>query len=646
MVDRLRAAAARASRRPWRPRRPAASDPAVERPPRPVTPSAAASASAQTTWSARDRGRRGRSHSTRATTDGVPVPVASTLARRQPGQHVERHPAALGREHARQLGRQGVLRLPRGVAYADQAGHPARLQPGAGQGRPPVGDVARDPRVEGVGGQPGRRCARRRRRWRAARTPRPPRPAARPSARRRAAARPSPSAPGPRDRRCAARSAARCPSGRAAARPGVPPRRRRRPRPGRPWPGRARTSRPRAPRRPGRAWCGLRAPPARPRRAPDDATAPRGTSSRATSSSSAGVPASSGSTVCRADPAVAWPPFSSTWSSIARAAGLSSDSRRSTSSGGRRVRRHRVQAAHPGRGAGRESLGDAAEGAQPARCLPHEGQVEQPVERARRPPGVGVDHRRRLPSAGFDPRRRGHQGQRARAASAGRAHGQPTTGWRHATPAGWSHEGLECRDRDARGAAGRAGRRTTLAAGRPGCGNPAASVLADIPATLPGCVPLARPTGAGMRQVELHHGAATDVGLVREVNEDAYLAVAAGLRRRRRHGRARRRRRGQRDRGRGVRPAGRRRLRPAARRGRRRGHARRSASAGSRSTASTRSAAAGTSGTPAPPWSSPCWSRTTTAPVAAGQPRRLPHLPVRPRRRSSRSASTTASSRS
>ncbi|HEU5035823.1 MAG TPA: protein phosphatase 2C domain-containing protein [Nocardioides sp.] len=29
-----------------------------------------------------------------------------------------------------------------------------------------------------------------------------------------------------------------------------------------------------------------------------------------------------------------------------------------------------------------------------------------------------------------------------------------------------------------------------------------------------------------MRQVELHHGAATDVGRVREVNEDAYLAVA------------------------------------------------------------------------------------------------------------------------
>ncbi len=28
-----------------------------------------------------------------------------------------------------------------------------------------------------------------------------------------------------------------------------------------------------------------------------------------------------------------------------------------------------------------------------------------------------------------------------------------------------------------------------------------------------------------MSQVELHHGAATDVGRVREVNEDAYLAA-------------------------------------------------------------------------------------------------------------------------
>jgi hypothetical protein len=58
----------------------------------------------------------------------------------------------------------------------------------------------------------------------------------------------------------------------------------------------------------------------------------RGTRSRRASSSSAGVAASSGSTVWRADPAVASPPLSSTCSSNARAGGLSSASRASTSS--------------------------------------------------------------------------------------------------------------------------------------------------------------------------------------------------------------------------------------------------------------------------------------------------------------------------
>ena len=47
-------------------------------PPKPVTPSVAASVTAQATWSARVRGRRGRSQATRATSDGSPVPVAGT----------------------------------------------------------------------------------------------------------------------------------------------------------------------------------------------------------------------------------------------------------------------------------------------------------------------------------------------------------------------------------------------------------------------------------------------------------------------------------------------------------------------------------------------------------------------------------------
>ena len=60
---------------------------------------------------------------------------------------------------------------------------------------------------------------------------------------------------------------------------------------------------------------------------------PRGTSSRRASSSSAGVAASSGSTVCRAVPAVASPPWSATCSSSPRAASDSWPSLRRTSSG-------------------------------------------------------------------------------------------------------------------------------------------------------------------------------------------------------------------------------------------------------------------------------------------------------------------------
>ncbi len=62
-------------------------------------------------------------------------------------------------------------------------------------------------------------------------------------------------------------------------------------------------------------------------------TPPRGTSSRRASSSSSGVSAWSGLRVVRADPAVAWPPWASTWSSIARASGPSSSRRASTRSG-------------------------------------------------------------------------------------------------------------------------------------------------------------------------------------------------------------------------------------------------------------------------------------------------------------------------
>ena len=69
---------------------------------------------------------------------------------------------------------------------------------------------------------------------------------------------------------------------------GVRPRTPRRPPPGRPGRRRARWSPPRAGRRPRRGWCGRRAARARPRRAAPACRPPRGTSSRRASSSSAG----------------------------------------------------------------------------------------------------------------------------------------------------------------------------------------------------------------------------------------------------------------------------------------------------------------------------------------------------------------------
>ena len=384
VVDRLAAAAARASRRPSRPRRPAATGPRSSSAAEPGDARGdAASASAQTTWSARDRGRRGRSHATRATTDGVPVPVAEHLARRE-RRPAPRAPSAGSRPRTRSdssgPGRSGSCRRRRGRRPGRAPGSsPARRAPAPPSGRRRRGRSRRRTRRSGsqTGSPSGVGAGRR-----AARTRRPPRPAAparrlvdvQQRGRRLELAHPEPAA-------AQRRRAARCPSGRAAARPGVPPRTRRRPRPGRPWPGRARTSRPRAPRPPARAWCARRGAPARPRPAPGRR--------RRRVAPAAGGPAAPrpecrrppGSTVCRADPVVAWPPFSSTWSSIARAAGLSS---------ARRCRLRPWDAASGDTGcrpltprgtAAGEPLGHAAQSAQPAGCLPHQGQVEQPLER-------------------------------------------------------------------------------------------------------------------------------------------------------------------------------------------------------------------------------------------------------------------------
>ena len=553
----------------------------------------------------------------------APRPAAARPAPRAPS-------GGLGGEDARQLGSQRVLRLPRGIAYADQAGHPARLEPGAGQGRPPVGHVCARPtrRRRRWAATPAR--ARCRRRWRAAP---PPRPASTSSAAvgsstcSRAAAALSSRTPRPplrsalggavpqwssssstrRTASNAAPAAARSTSAWSRAEVAIS------------GAGVDRLAR-------GAATAQRQR---RPRRAPATTPPARGTSSLRASSSSAGVAASSGSTVCRADPAVAWPPLSSTCSQHRRA-----PRRRARPAAGpprprtARPRDTGCSPLTPGRGAAGEPLGDAAEGAQPTRPLPDQRQVEQPVQRALDNARLGVHHLRRLPSAGFDPRRRGHQGQRARAASAGRARGQPRTGWRHATPAGWSREGLECRDRDARGAGGRAGRRTTLAAGRPGCGNPRRRYSRT---SLPR-YRAAPPTGVGdeagraapRRRHRRRPGPRGQRGRLPR--------RAAGLRRRRRHGRPRRRRRRQRDRRRGVRPAGRRRLRPAARRRRRRGHARAvpAPDRGVRRAAGQQR--------PAPVvrrhhrGRRPAGRGRRRPTVAARQPRRLPDLPVRRRR--------------
>ncbi len=111
------------------------------------------------------------------------------------------------------------------------------------------------------------------------------------------------------------------PSGPAAAPPAALPRRQRPPPPGRPSRRTARTSRARVPRR----WAStVVLPPrrTRPTSPGSHAVPPERTMSRLrASSSSAGELASSGVTVRRAEPVVAWPPFSSTCRSRASAAG-------------------------------------------------------------------------------------------------------------------------------------------------------------------------------------------------------------------------------------------------------------------------------------------------------------------------------------
>ena len=218
-----------------------------------------------------------------------------------------------------------------------RAPRPGRASAGSPARRAPASPSARrrrsPPRRRTRRSAPRPGCRRCRPGLRAGRRPRPPRPAARWSSRRRGGGSLRPSARARRGHRCAVPRPAACPSGRAAARSGVPPRRRHRPRPGRRSRRHGQLLRSRVPARAARGWSVRRAAPARPRPAGSTVPPGRGTRSLRASSSSAGVSASAGSTVCRAAPVVASPPSASTCSSMARAAGDSASRWAVTSSG-------------------------------------------------------------------------------------------------------------------------------------------------------------------------------------------------------------------------------------------------------------------------------------------------------------------------
>ena len=114
------------------------------------------SSTAHTTWSARVRGRRGRSHSTCCRSDGTPVPDASTVPGSRPLSTPRVSSAGLHLVDAGELGDQRVPGLARGVAGADQAGQPGALQPRGRQREPALGGRQRRPGVEGVGRDPAR----------------------------------------------------------------------------------------------------------------------------------------------------------------------------------------------------------------------------------------------------------------------------------------------------------------------------------------------------------------------------------------------------------------------------------------------------------------------------------------------------------
>ena len=263
---------------------------------------------------------------------------------------------------------------------------------------------------------------------------------------------------------------------------------------------------------------------------------------------------------------------------------------------------------------------------------------------------VGVDDRDQFRRKWFDLQPTGHQARKAPDGPGRRGRGGSTNAWRPARRAATNLEGRVWRDLDGPSAAPTSrssgqlrswSARVRAGVARPGLDIPLTLLAGSAP---PAHHPGTGARGAGMKHVDLHHGASTDVGLVRKVNEDSFLVappvfvVADGM--------------GGHSGGdvasqmvveefqrlaeaydpRSRRRARRRRLRPRAgadRRLRRRppGDAR-------------------PAGTPAPPPSWPSSSTTTASPSGCWPTSATPASTASPRAGSSRSASTTRSSRS
>ena len=124
--------------------------------PRPVTPSTAASVSVHSTCSARSRGRRGRCQESSATTDGMPVPGASTSPGGSPPSAASVIRRVSGMCTAASSGASAFHGLPAGSREPTRPGHPRAVQPDPDQRGPALGGGPQDPGVEQVGRQPDR----------------------------------------------------------------------------------------------------------------------------------------------------------------------------------------------------------------------------------------------------------------------------------------------------------------------------------------------------------------------------------------------------------------------------------------------------------------------------------------------------------